>query len=152
MLPNDQLTGSNRQIVCSKNRTNVLLLGYEFDSKSASIRLKCLIPRACGSKVALARLNTTFSDYFERDSASPSDNWCHCDEYLTVSAVNWSGVSVNWSGHSVNWSQKGTNCICWIVNLTLSSDSKRSQLTVVSSLAEHVSCGPYDASSFEFCA
>ena len=63
----------------------MLLLGYEFDSKSASISLKCLIPRACGSKVALARLNTTFSDYFERDSA-PSDNWCHCDEYLTVTA------------------------------------------------------------------
>ena len=29
----------------------------------------------------------------------------------------------------------GTNCICWIVNLALSSDSKRSRLTAVSSLA-----------------
>ena len=37
-------------------------------------------------------------------------------------------VSVNWSRHSVNCSRMATNCNCWIVNSTLSSVSKMSQL------------------------
>ena len=57
-----------------KNRTNVLLLGYEFDSKSASISLKGLISKAFSSKIALSHLVTMFSDYFECDLASPSEN------------------------------------------------------------------------------
>ena len=44
-------------------------------------------------------------------------------------------IAVNRSGLSVNWSQTSTSCNCWIVNMSLTVDSKRSQLTVVPSLA-----------------